>query len=91
MTYPAQMKTPIEVSIPMLGIQDHGLSLVHEIGGQPRNYLHEVSIEQWEQDAVRYLEAAGYAYRCGWVKDGKAFSTYSKAFPLTVATWEVKQ
>lgn len=86
-TFKAQIKTPVEITVPMVGIMDHGLSLVHEMGGKPRNYLHEVSIERWEQDAIRYLESAGYAQRCGWVKDGKSYWTYGKPFPLTVASW----
>jgi len=74
----------------MAGIMDHGLTLVHEMGGAPRNYLHEVSIQRHEQDAIRYLQSAGYAQRCGWVKEGKEFWTYCKPFPLTVAAWEAK-
>ncbi len=88
-TYKAQIKTPIEIAIPMVDVQDHGLSLVHEIGGAPRNYLHEVSIGRDEQDAIRFLQSAGYAQRCGWVRtsDGRKFWTYSKPFPLTVGAW----
>jgi hypothetical protein len=91
---PAQIKTPIDIAIPMVGIMDHGLSLVHEMGGAPRNYLHEVSVGRDEQDAIRYLQAAGYAQRCGWVgsprsagEKGRTYWTYTKPFPLTVAGW----
>ncbi len=89
MQYRAQFKTPVEIAIPMVGIQDHGLSLVHDMGGAPRNYLHEVSIGRDEQDAIRYLMSAGYAQRCGWVRpeDKQLMWTYSKPFPLTVSAW----
>ena len=87
--YPAQLKTPIEIVTPLANVQDHGLSLVHEMGGAPRNYLHEVSVERQDMNAIGYLLAAGYGQRCGWVKDGKSFWTYTKAFPLTVAAWTV--
>jgi hypothetical protein len=99
--FPGQLKTPVDISIPMVGILDHGLSLVHDLGGTPRNYLHEVSIGRDEQDAIRYLQSAGYSQRCGWIGDrrvgmgtigeeGRAYWTYSKPFPLTVAAWGAK-
>jgi hypothetical protein len=85
--FPAQIKTPVEILTPV-DTMDHGLSLVHDMTGAPRNYLHEVSVRRHEQDAIRYLMAAGYAQRCGWVaKDGTLYWTYSKPFPLTVAAW----
>ena len=89
-TYEAQIKTPVEIAVPMVGVQDHGLTLVHGMGGEPRNYLHEVSIGRDEQDAIRYLQSAGYAQRCGWIRqsDGHAMWSYTKPFPLTVAAWE---
>jgi hypothetical protein len=87
-TFPAKLTTPVEIQIPVIGVMDHGLALVHSIGGKPRNYLHEVSALRNHESAIGYLTDAGYAYRCGWVaKDGIKFNTYSKAFPLSVVTW----
>jgi hypothetical protein len=88
-TYPDKLATPPEIRIPVIvdGMQDHGLHLVHEIGGKPRNYLHEVSIPHGHQEAVGYLEAAGYNKARGWVKDGIQHWVWSKTYPLVVAKW----
>lgn len=89
--YAAKIETPAEIVVPMTGIADHGLKLVHEMGGKPRNYLHEVSIERHEQDAIRFLDAAGYAQNSGWIgKDGRKYWLYTKSFPLSVAAWAVR-
>lgn len=71
----------------MPGVMDHGLSLVHDMGGEPRNYLHEVSFRDSDHVAKMLLADAGYQYRCGWIRDGRQMWTWTKRFPLTVATW----
>src|SRR5260370_22279242 len=88
--YPDKLITPLDITPPAAGIFDHGLTLVHEMGGAPRNYLHEVSfVDGDHRDTVRYLHGAGYSYRCGWRRreDGRQMWTFTKAFPLTVAAW----
>ena len=74
--HPAKVTTPIDISVPMVGIMDHGLTLVHDMTGAPRNYLHEVSFADGDhRDTVRYLQGAGYSYRCGWIAGSAPSST----------------
>jgi hypothetical protein len=92
-TYPDEITTPIEMKTPA-GTIDHGMVLVHELGGKPRNYLHKVSVERTETQAIRILQDGGYAQHSGWIDrpaqgggSGKAYWLYTKPYPLTVASW----
>lgn len=90
MTYPATLKTPIEIQVPAFAcpdVIDHGLTLVHEMGGEPRNYLHEVSIPAYSQSAESLVSDFGYAYSCGYYKDGRQYKVYLRQFGLMVAAW----
>jgi hypothetical protein len=83
-----RITAPVEIAIPpSLDVIDHGMVLVHELGGNPRNWLHEVSVRRWQQDSIRFLEAAGYIQHHGWVRDGEAFWIYTKPYPLSVLAW----
>ena len=81
--------TPVELTIPVPGVTDHGIRIVHDLHDQPRNVLHEVSIEDGSDDAEAYLADAGYRYRCGWIRksDGRQMWTHTKHFDLTVLNW----
>jgi hypothetical protein len=92
-TYPDNIPTPVDVGTPA-GTIDHGMTLVHELGGKPRNYLHQVSVERTDTQAIRLLQASGYAQHSGWIDrpaqgggTGNAYWLYCKPYPLTVARW----
>jgi len=79
---------PPEIRLPFSSVVDHGLVLVHELDGSPRNYLHEVSIKDQDYDAQEYARDAGYHLSHGWVdQDGQQYWVYRKSYPLGVAEW----
>lgn len=87
MTTQATIKTPVELNVPVKGVNDHGLTLVHELGGTPRNYLHEVSASAGNTEAQNYLLDAGYRQSHGYRVGGRQWWVWAKRFPLSVGTW----
>ena len=85
---PDKITTPADIGAPT-GTLDHGLTLVHEIGGTPRNYLHEVSVERGNVQAMRLLADGGYEQTSGWIEyhSKTAYWLYAKPYPLEVAKW----
>lgn len=89
------IKTPPEIEVPFRDVIDHGLTLVHEIGGRPRNWLHEVSVPGTPDVVEDYLMLAGYSRNRGWTRDAsepgakrrEQFWVWVKAFPLSVSAW----
>ena len=80
------IRTPIEIQTPFpLRVKDHGLALVHDIAGKPRNWLHEVSVRDSDTQAINYLADAGYSEHSGWRTDGTQWWVWVKAYPLDVA------
>lgn len=63
------------------------MTLVHEMGGKPRNWLHEVSIEGWDTQGRRILDGFGYKVNSGWMSNGEQMWLYNKPYPLTVGEW----
>lgn len=82
-----KIQTPIEIAIPFAEAVDHGMVLVHELGGKPRNYLHEVSIPEGYCTSSAYMQDAGYTKDYGYRKDGQQYWVWRKAFPLSVSRW----
>ncbi len=82
--------TPVELQPPFspARVRDFGLTLVHQLGGEPRNYLHEVGVRDADADAIQYLSDAGYSRDYGW-KDRELAQwwAYRKQYPLSVAKW----
>ena len=81
------IKSPIEITVPFAEAIDHGMVLVHEMNGNPRNWLHEVSIPEGYCTSAAYMQDAGYSKDYGYRKDGEQYWVWRKAFPLGVATW----
>lgn len=77
--------TPIEILIP-LPCEDHGLELVHDMSGQPRNYLHQVSVVAGSE-ADAYCRDAGYRFSSGYPRGWVQMKVYTKEFPLYVGDW----
>ena len=91
--YPDHLETPVELGVPP-GVKDHGLKLVHEMGGKPRNYLHEVSVRKGSRHAIELLQDGGYKEQSGWVsreddagEGGTEWWLYVKQYPLSVVEW----
>ena len=84
-TYHAQMKTPSTLQIPVPIAIDHGLSLVHDLGGNPMHYLHEVSFMQGDTVSESQLSQRGYKCRCGYRQHGQQYWTWAKRVSLEVA------
>jgi hypothetical protein len=87
-TYEAKIVSPVEVIVPFPEAIDHGMNLVHEMGGKPRNYLHEVSIPEGYCTSSAYMQDAGYSKDYGYRKDGEQYWIWRKAYPLSVAKWD---
>jgi hypothetical protein len=85
----AKKQMPPEIEIPVAGVIDHGLELVHDITGADRNWLHEVSISDHNIDARQYLRDAGYTLHRGWKhpEGGWQMWVWVKDFPLSVGAW----
>ena len=82
--------TPAELQPPFspARVRDFGLTLVHQLGGEPRNYLHEVGVHGQDPDAVRYLQDAGYHKSYGWLDCSRhQWWVYRKEYPLSVGEW----
>lgn len=82
--------TPIEIQAPFspARVRDFGLTLVHQLGGEPRNYLHEIGVHGQDPDAVKYLQDAGYRKSHGWLDRSRhQWWVYRKEYPLSVAKW----
>lgn len=82
-----RISTPIDITIPFESVEDNGLVLVHDIGGDPRNYLHSVCVKDTDNKAVAYLVAACYQQNIGFIRDANQWWEYIKPFPLSVADW----
>lgn len=81
------MDTPIDIAIPFDSVEDNGLVLVHDMGGDPRNYLHSVCIRDNDIGATEYLLDACYQKNVGFIKNGAQWWEYIKPFPLSIANW----
>ncbi len=82
----AKIETPAECK-QAVGI-DHGMELVHDFTGEPRNYLHEISIPKADVDGIYCLIDAGYTQHHGYIaKDDTPMWVYVKQYPLMVAEW----
>ena len=82
-----KIKTPIEIRIPFDEVEDNGLILVHDIGGDPRNFLHSIYVPDNHSDAIQYLRNACYQKNVGFLRDGKKWWEYIKPFPLGISSW----
>ena len=78
------MKTPIDIKIPF-DVEDNGLVLVHDMGGDPRNYLHSVCVKDSQKDAIMYLQDACYQLNVGFRREDKQWWEYIKPFPLSIS------
>lgn len=84
----AKIETPDGLKID--GSLDHGMVLVHELGGKPSHFLHELSIPEFCSDVTeRKANEAGYKIRSGWVDRTYSVSPrqmwlWSKKYPLSV-------
>lgn len=87
-TYPKSLVTPIDIQPPYPGVLvDCGLTLVHDCTGQPRNYLHEISVRN-DTETMTQLFRDGYKQDSGHKTDqGVQIWHFSKQFGLDVATW----
>jgi hypothetical protein len=78
--------TPADLKIPFLRVKDHGLTMVHDMAGAERNWLHEVSVADHDAQVINYLVDAGYREHYGWrSKDGQQWWTWCKEFPVGIA------
>jgi len=82
MTQITTIATPADLRAPLPGIHDHGMTLVHDVTGAERDWLHEVSIAENDMQATNYLIDAGYRQHCGWRIGGLQVWEYVKAYPL---------
>lgn len=82
-----KIETPIEIRIPVKTIKDYGLELVHDLTGQPRNYLHLVGIRGADNVGKKYLHDAGYHILIGFKIGKTQWWEYTKRFPLSVGKW----
>jgi hypothetical protein len=65
------INTPVEIRTPFpMRVKDHGLTVVHDITGKERKWIHEVSVRDTDTQAINYLADAGYSESHGWRKDG---------------------
>jgi G:T-mismatch repair DNA endonuclease (very short patch repair protein) len=64
--------------------RDHGLELVHDIKGNPRNWLHEVSVLADDEASIAALERIGYRVAYGWrcPKTMHRYKVFQKKIPL---------
>ena len=81
--------TPVELIIPVAGVDDHGIDLTHDLFDKPSTVVHRVSTPETDGEAVAYLRDAGYRELCGWVRkaDSTQMWTWTKVFDLTVWAW----
>jgi hypothetical protein len=79
---PAEIRTPFPMRV-----KDHGLTLVHDINGAERNWLHEVSVRETDTQAINYLVDAGYSESHGWRRGRTQWWVWTKPYPLDVARW----
>ena len=87
--YPGFLDTPKSLRCPF-ECSDHGLTIVHELTGKPRNYLHEVSVREGAS-AEAFLKERGYTQHTGHVdKDGQSW-TYIKQISLNQAAELARQ
>ena len=85
--YPNFVRTPADIKPAYFGILvDCGLTLVHDLDGKPRNYLHEISVSD-NPEAIRQLNRDGYERKSGHQKSGVQVWHFVKRFPLTVSKW----
>jgi hypothetical protein len=63
---------------------DHGLHLVHNMDGTPRNYLHEVSFKDDDRATRECLTKREYEYQYGFNRHGTQYWCWVKRFPLDV-------
>lgn len=82
-TYTTAVRTPGEFRAPLPGIHDHGMTLVHELTGRERNWLHEVSVVEHDAQAINYLIDAGYKEHRGWQRGRMQYWVYVKEFPIS--------
>jgi hypothetical protein len=85
-TNTTKIETPMEIRTPFpLRVKDHGLTLVHDLAGRERNWLHEVSVRDTDAQAINYLADAGYSEHSGWRQDMTQWWVWVKAYPLDIA------
>lgn len=81
--YPGFLDTPKALRCPF-ECSDHGLTIVHELTGQPRNYLHEVSVREGSQ-AEAFLKERAYTQHTGHLDKNVQVWTYVKQIGLDQA------
>ena len=86
-TYPDKMTTPDHLQMLKHGnfdSIDHGMNLVHDINGEPRNYLHEVSVPSKNHLERHILATSGFQFHVGWYdRDGEHRSSYVREVRLS--------
>ncbi|MGI9305550.1 MAG: hypothetical protein ACR2RB_23025 [Gammaproteobacteria bacterium] len=65
-------------------VVDHGMKVSRDFNGNPKHYVHEVSVrsDAAGDQAREFLYDAGYKYKYPWESDDRPMCLYIKSYPL---------